>query len=169
MIRRASPSSRPAASPSPTGRPGRFARRPRHSFDEPPRESDGLRLAADAGAAPRRPVETPITRASDPRWVLALRTADLLEGPVLTHDKRQRLLRLGRLMGLSPFSANLVIAIMQDRARRDRPFAAMLADARADLALVPAATPRRDGRWRTLAAVAALLAMQALVMLWLLR
>lgn len=66
--------------------------------------------------APR--VGQPIEGMHDPRWVLAVRTAEVLDGPVLAPQKRERLVRLGKVLGLSPFDANLVIAIVQDQARR---------------------------------------------------
>lgn len=56
--------------------------------------------------------------ASDPRWVLAMQTYDQLEGDILAPDKREKLIHMGRTFGLSVFEANLVIAIVQDRARR---------------------------------------------------
>jgi hypothetical protein len=111
----------------------------------------------------------PVLDARDPRWVLALRTAEALEGPILRLEKRQWLLRLGRVMGLSPFAANLVIAVMQDRARRGVGRDDLAYAAAADLALIPASQPRRGQVWATTAAVAALLVMQALVLWWLLR
>lgn len=59
-----------------------------------------------------------LTGVTDPRWVLAVRVAESLQGDVLVPEKREVLLKLGRMMGLSPFDANLVIAIVQDQARR---------------------------------------------------
>lgn len=56
----------------------------------------------------------------DPRWVLAARAAVSLDGgraAILTADKRRRLMTLARRMGLRPFDAALVIAIVQDAAR----------------------------------------------------
>jgi hypothetical protein len=58
--------------------------------------------------------------ATDARWVLAVRTASLLEGgraAVLAPERRRRLLALASQLGLRPFDANLVIAIVQDGAR----------------------------------------------------
>lgn len=58
--------------------------------------------------------------AADPRWVLAARAASLLEGgraALLTPDRRRRLMSLADRMGLRPFDASLVIAIVQDSAR----------------------------------------------------
>ncbi len=71
-----------------------------------------------AGAAAGPNMGEPIREASDPRWVLAVRTAESLEGTVLRPEKRERLVHLGKILGLSPFDANLVIAIVQDQARR---------------------------------------------------
>jgi hypothetical protein len=54
----------------------------------------------------------------DPRWILALRTAQELEGEILPQEKREHLLSAGTAMGLSPFDANLIIAIVHDQARQ---------------------------------------------------
>ena len=67
------------------------------------------------GAAP---VGATIADTTDPRWVLAVRAAEALEGTLLAPEKRQRLLHLGRALGLTPFDTNLVIAVVQDQARR---------------------------------------------------
>ncbi len=67
---------------------------------------------------PRPNVIEPIRQATDPRWVLAIRVAQALDGPILRPERRERLLRVGKVLGLSPFDTNLVIAIIQDRARR---------------------------------------------------
>jgi hypothetical protein len=55
---------------------------------------------------------------ADPRWVLAVRTAELLQGDILTPDRRERIVRMGRMFNLTPFDANMIIAIVQDQARR---------------------------------------------------
>ena len=60
----------------------------------------------------------PLTGGSDPRWVLALRTAESMEGAIIRPERRTKLLRVGRMLGLSPFDSNLVVAIVQDQARR---------------------------------------------------
>lgn len=58
-------------------------------------------------------------RPSDPRWVLAVRTAEVMEaGGVLPPDRRERLTRVGRMLGLTAFDVSLVIAIVQDQVRR---------------------------------------------------
>jgi hypothetical protein len=66
----------------------------------------------------KRPAGEPITQISDPRWVLAVRAAEQMQGTILPPERRERLIRLGRMLGLSPFDSNLIIAIMQDQARR---------------------------------------------------
>lgn len=65
-----------------------------------------------------RPSSPSITDPADPRWVLALRTAESLQGTILGPEKRERLVKVGKMMGLTAFDANLVIAIVQDQARR---------------------------------------------------
>ena len=87
------------------------------------------------GAQP--PIGQPLTQATDPRWVLAVRVAEALEGPILRPEKRERLLRLARVMGLRSFDANLVIAIVQDQARRGHDPANCPAAGEQQLALIP--------------------------------
>jgi hypothetical protein len=70
--------------------------------------------AAAADTRPRRAITDP----ADPRWVLAIRTAESLQGTILGPEKRDRLVKLGKLLGMTGFDANLVIAIVQDQARR---------------------------------------------------
>ncbi len=57
---------------------------------------------------------------TDPRWLLAVKTSSLLEGgraALLRPDRRKIVLDLAHHMGLRPFDANLVIAVVQDSAR----------------------------------------------------
>lgn len=57
---------------------------------------------------------------TDPRWVLAARVAANLQGgkaAVLRPEVRERLVGGAVKMGLRPFDANLVIAVVQDAAR----------------------------------------------------
>lgn len=68
-------------------------------------------------------VDTPLS-ATDPRWVLAVRTAATLEGgraAILRPEKRARLLTLADTLGLRPFDAALIIAIVQDSVRSGEP------------------------------------------------
>ncbi len=55
---------------------------------------------------------------TDPRWVLAARTHSQLQGSTLTPERRDRVLRTARQLGVRPFEANVIIAIVQDHARR---------------------------------------------------
>ena len=92
-------------------------------------------------AGPNAP--TPITGATDPRWVLAVRTAESLQGDILPPEKRERLIALAKMMGLTPFDGCLIIAMVQDQARRG-----LLADhgpagVGPQLSMIPLPRPRR--------------------------
>jgi hypothetical protein len=54
----------------------------------------------------------------DPRWQLACATRDALQGAVLTYENRRKVMLLAQRVGIRPFDANLIVAIVQDRARR---------------------------------------------------
>jgi hypothetical protein len=59
--------------------------------------------------------------AGDATRLFAMQVSESLEGgqsAILTPAKRHRLLRLGQRLGVRDFDANLVIAIVQDGARR---------------------------------------------------
>ena len=72
---------------------------------------------------------------TDPRWIVAARTATELEGAALPPERRERILRSARTLGLRTFDANLIIAIVQDCARRGQP----LDTTRASLDMIGAA------------------------------
>ncbi|MGP1308971.1 MAG: hypothetical protein ACTS27_02100 [Phycisphaerales bacterium] len=58
---------------------------------------------------------------SQAREILTMRVADMLQGgraAVLTHERRARALRIARILGVRDFDAHLIIAVVQDRARR---------------------------------------------------
>jgi len=99
----------------------------------------------------------PMLDADDPRWVLALRVREAMQGPLLPPASRSRLDRLGRVLGLTPFEVNLVIAIVQDQRRRG----GGLDDAAPSLAMVPRYHRRGRSpsinRWHVAAWLAALL------------
>jgi hypothetical protein len=91
--------------------------------------------------------------ADDARLVLAIRVRDALDGgraAILAPDKRRDLVGSASRLGLKPFDANLIIAIVQDAARRGEPPTA--GDAAGRLAMVrtdgsraiPRRTPSRD-------------------------
>jgi hypothetical protein len=102
---------------------------------------------------------------TDPRWVLAARAYAQLQGSTLTYDRRLKVLRTARHLGLRPFDANLIIAIVQDQARRRRD----LGEAAPTIALLERPRRRRAGwtwvRWT--AAVACAAAANAFLIWWL--
>ena len=144
------------------------ASRPQLRLHRSPRESLTIRFDRPAMAEAAQPATWPTVdrrqrfslTATDPRWVFALRVSELLQGDILRPADRQNLLRLGGVLGLNTFDANLVIAIVQDRARRGQgPQAAT-----ATLALVP--KPREaepKSRWRIAIWVVAFLAIEAAI------
>ena len=106
-----------------------------------------------------------ITDPFDPRWVLAVRAAEQMNGAVLPLERRQRLIRLGRTMGLTPFDANMIIAIVQDQARRGRSADAAPAAARPQLDMIAPPQPswgRRRSR-AVIVAVAAIIALEPMI------
>jgi len=151
-------------------------------------------VRVDPPPAERRPAERPPARQTlsdtapsnqsdgphldgptDPRWVLAVRTADQLEGAILRPEKRERLIRLARTMGLTPFDANLIIAIVQDQARRGYQPEYCPTAGESQLAMVPApsAARRLTGKLQnrqlliTTALVLIVVGLEAVVVKWL--
>ncbi len=100
---------------------------------------------------------------NDPRWVLALRTVAELNGPILPAESRQRLLRNAQTLGLRTFDANLIMAVVQDRARRGEPIDQACCSL--DFITKPVETRRPKLPWFALAAM--VLAVEALG-IWLL-
>ena len=106
-----------------------------------------------AYAAPAARLERPRT-ASDPRWVLAAAALTALEGgraAILAPARRRRLMTIAASMGLREFDASLIIAIVQDAARRGEP---LNAGAARSLAMVPAPAARKRGAGGLLAIAA---------------
>lgn len=66
----------------------------------------------------RRAAHHPDLDPADPRWVLAAQTQSRLEGSLLPPEQRERIERIATRMGVRPFEANLIMAIVQDQARR---------------------------------------------------
>jgi len=108
---------------------------------------------------------------TDPRWVLALRVAEQLQGTVLAPEARERLIRTGKAMGLTPFDANLVIAIIQDQARRGFAPERCASAGAPMLRMVPLPRPRdrfigsfsRGGFWAAVGLVAAIVGLELLL------
>ncbi len=61
---------------------------------------------------------------TDPRWAIACATRDALQGAVLTYENRRKVMLLAQRVGIRAFDANLIVAIVQDRARRGEPIEA---------------------------------------------
>lgn len=101
-------------------------------------------LPADSAAAP--------LEAGDARWVFTVRVAGAIEGEraaVLTPEKRERLLKLARLLGLRAFDAALIIAIVQDSARCGlSPLGQTTAERVAMVRMPQSAAADRDEPWR---------------------
>jgi hypothetical protein len=115
----------------------------------------------------RRAAQNPSLEPTDPRWVLAARAYSQLQGSTMTPERRQRVMRTARLLGVRPFDANLVIAIVQDRARRGE----NLAEAAPTLTLIRKPPRRRapsptTARW--IAAIGAAVLGHLLLIWWLL-
>jgi len=113
-----------------------------------------MRIAAENFAARHH---QPLSR-TDPRWVVAVRAQLQLQGATLHPQARRRVMRTARQIGVRPFDANLIIALVQDRARRGE----TLHDLEPVLRLLPEAKTARFGsldvlRWG-IAIVCAILA-----------
>jgi hypothetical protein len=110
--------SRASASPVAPDRPAASPRLRLVGFDEPTTSTATPANPAPPGA-PTKPGHGDQTlHIGDPRWVLAVRAAESLQGDIMPPQKRRKVIQLGRVLGLSPFDSNLIIAIVQDQARR---------------------------------------------------
>jgi len=107
----------------------------------------------------------PALEPADPRWVLAAKTYAHLQGATLTPERRERLLGIAKKLGLRAFDANLVIAVVQDHARRgERP-----ADAIPALRMIDGRPARSAAamRLRWIAALLCAVAVNAFLVWWL--
>lgn len=88
---------------------------------------------------------------SDARWILAVRASDAIEGgraAVIRPEARERLVHTAGAMGLRPFDANLVLAIVQDAARQGRtPQDADTVDRLTMVGPAERSAPGRQGLW----------------------
>lgn len=104
---------------------------------------------------------------TDPRWVLAARAYGQLQGSTLSPERRERVMRTARTLGVRPFDANVIIAIVQDQARRGQP----LGTTRPMLELIDRPAPAGADRtfWtRWLGALALAVLANILLIWWLL-
>lgn len=137
-------------------------------------EPSGVVRRAEAPApAPRAAVSSGTLAPTDPRWVYAVRVAYTLQGgraAVLRPSDRRHLRQLAGYLGLRPFDANLIIAIVQDAARSGDVSGARVrlgkdvAD-RLELIRTPlrAPAPVAESPWRLLLIAAALAAVLVVV------
>ncbi len=119
----------------------------------------------EVAAENRRAAANPSLAPTDPRWVLAARAYSQLQGSTLTWDRRQRVMTTARELGVRPFDASIIIAIVQDQARRG----GSLPQAAGTLSLIETpAAPRRGKAWTLwLAALSAADAADAILLGWL--
>ena len=133
----------------------------------------GLRLVGRlrpmaGGSRENIALNQPMAGPTDPRWVLAVRTAEQMEGEILSPERREQLQRLGKVLGLTPFSVSLIIAIIQDQARRgyaaeDCPTAG---EPQLRMVRLPGESGRRSRAFRLAFAVAAMLAIELAILQW---
>lgn len=124
-------------------------------------------------AAPAEDPQPAVLSAADPRWVLAVRAAEALQGTALDPVRRASLVRMGQAFGLTVFDCNLILAIVQDQARRGIPPARCASSGARQLAMVtpPQASAERSTSsvwWRAAAISVALLAAQLALLAYLL-
>lgn len=112
----------------------------------------------------RESARTPAFNPADARWTLASETQRALQGAVLAYEDRRRLLALANKLGVRAFDANLILAIVQDRARRGE----TLESAAHTIAVIPMPAPRATS-WMPVWVVAIMVAMlvDATLIAWL--
>lgn len=114
-----------------------------------------------AAVAARRPD----LDSTDPRWVLAVRVHSLLQGATLSPEHREHVMQTARLLGVRAFDATLVIALVQDAARRGE----ALGSTSGALALIRRPEPRRSWRREAIrlgAAIASAVVLGILLIRW---
>lgn len=91
---------------------------PRPEITPPPPPAQVRAAARDIARENRRAASL---SQSEAREILTLRVTELLQGgraAILTPERRTRAIRIARMLGVRDFDAHLVIAVVQDRARR---------------------------------------------------
>lgn len=86
----------------------------------PPSQQQVRRRVVAREAVTNENISASKLKGTDARWVFAVLVSKSLEGgraAILTPEKRERLVASAISMGLRPFDANLVIAIVQDCTR----------------------------------------------------
>lgn len=126
----------------------------------------GLQRAARQVYAENRAAANPDIDPTDPRWVFAARTLSQLDGSALPPRRRDSLMKTARQLGIRPFDASVIMALVQDRARRG----SSLHDITTTLTMMPL-QKKGDGSlflWRWMAAVLCAAGAAALLIQWVL-
>jgi len=156
---RAKPNSRP-------GNPLRLQREP-DTHQHPLRDARAERVFRQAVAhemlLARESARDPQFDPTDARWRLAQETERALQGAVLAYEDRKGLLALAQRLGIRPFDANLIVALVQDRARRGEP----IESAAPTIALLPKPTLQKSLAWLWITAIVAAIATDAVLIGWL--
>jgi len=103
---------------------------------------------------------------NDSRWMLAAEAQRALQGTILAYEDRKRLLALATRLGIRAFDANLILAVVQDRARRGETLDA----AAGTVDMIPADSARVEPKDRAswlVAAVLLAMAADAALIAWL--
>ncbi len=112
-----------------------------------------------------RAAVTPDIDPTDPRWVLAARTYSQLDGAALSPSRREKIMKLAEQFGIRSFDANVIVALVQDRARRG----GSLHDITGTLQMMP--LKKGDGSlflWRWVMALGSAVIATALLIQWVL-
>lgn len=123
--------------------------------------SAGAEVARENHSAGRNAALDP----GDPRWKLAVAAYSKLTGTTLTPERRAQVMKTARVLGVRPFEANVIIAIIQDHARTGR----SLPEAAGTIGLINKPSGATGaGLWRWAAALTAAAILNALLIWWLL-
>lgn len=95
-------------------------------------------IATENRAAAANPNLNP----ADPRWRVAVRAYGEMQGTLLTPERRASVVRAAKALGVPAFQTNVIIAVVQDNARRGLP----LQDVAVPLTLIPDAQPKSASR-----------------------
>lgn len=144
-----------------------LAHRRRILTNQAENQSRGYRTST---ANPRETTDQPL-QPDDPRWVLAIRASQALQGTILTLDHREKLVSLGKKLGLTAFDSNLILAVVQDQARRGNQPNQCPAAGEPQLRMIPLPERERSSRMQKMAniglAVVLLIGVELLILHWL--
>jgi hypothetical protein len=115
-----------------------------HAASDPRTESIFRKAVAHEMLLARESARDRTFDPTDARWRVAEETQRAMQGAVLAFEDRRRILALANKLGIRAFDANLIVALVQDRARRGESMASVAPT----LALLPrahAVTAAADG------------------------